>query len=211
MIYEAVDHSAPIRQGDIFVRLPKTEISLQDLTILNDSDELVKTSWSDLADASDELEFVAVLGIEAVTAIVITQDCDASRGKYISLCQISKFEEATNLTTPSSPDKWQSFIVKFCRTNPRFFYLPVDNNIGFKERMVTDFRDVIRLPLEDLRRLRTRRMCRLTRVASEHFRESIGQFYGRYPYNEWYPLTKEEFEAYAAKSQEEIQAYEWQK
>jgi hypothetical protein len=55
-------------------------------------------------------------------------------------------------------------------------------------------------------------MGRLNDVATEHFRESLGQFYRRYPYNEWYPLTPEEAAAYAdAKKLEAVELYEWQK
>ena len=87
-----------------------------------------------------------------------------------------------------------------------------DPSFGFLDRKAADFRSVIRLPLEELRNLRQYRVGQLNMVATEHFRESLGQFYRRYPYNEWYPLTKEEAESYAQdKRLEPTDLYEWQR
>lgn len=34
------------------------------------------------------------------------------------------------------------------------------------------------------------------RTAYEHYREKIAEYFRRYPYDEWYPLSKEEFKVY---------------
>lgn len=63
--------------------------------------------------------------------------------------------------------------------------------------MAVDFGEIVsiaRCDIED--NLRELRKCRLNKVAYEHYRECIAQYYRRYPYDEWYPLNKEEFEAY---------------
>ena len=77
-------------------------------------------------------------------------------------------------------------------------------------RLAADFRVIIRVPRVDLENMRDRRLCRLNALAKEHFRESLGQFFRRYAYNEWYPLTRDEFQAYSDDSPEEIRPYPWQ-
>lgn len=97
------------------------------------------------------------------------------------------------------------------KENLRYFYLPPDPAIGFGERMAADFRVIIRVPREDLLNLRHYRLGRLNNVAYEHFRESLAQYFRRYPYNEWYPLTREEVDEYSKGCEESIEKYEWQK
>ena len=48
-------------------------------------------------------------------------------------------------------------------------------------------------------------------VACPHFRERVAEFFRRYPYNEWYPLDKEEFLEYEKSQDEAIEKYEWQR
>jgi len=67
------------------------------------------------------------------------------------------------------------------------------------------------VPMWDLMDLRKFRVGTLNSVANEHFRECLGHFFRRYSYNEWYPLTQEQFLAYReSKKSEEITPYEWQ-
>ncbi|HUW31054.1 MAG TPA: hypothetical protein VM223_05525, partial [Planctomycetota bacterium] len=65
---------------------------------------------------------------------------------------------------------------------------------------------VLRLDLEALRH---RRRGRLNDVALAHFRERVAEFYRRYPYNEWYPLNKDELKAYL-KDHPGSEPYRWQ-
>jgi len=62
--------------------------------------------------------------------------------------------------------------------------------------MAVDFLSTLRIPREDLENLRHLRRGRLNSTADEHFRERVAEFFRRYAYNEWYPFSKDEFEAY---------------
>jgi hypothetical protein len=213
MIYQAADPADPIRQGDIFRNVPHLELSLARLAIVGE-DEPEVTTWQSIIESGDPEPVTALVAVEPVHAIVITQDCDAARGRHLCLAQIDKFLDVTGkrTTPPATAKKWMSLLTEHSRTNLRYFYLPADEALGFAERMAADFRSIIRLPREELVQLRRYRMGRLNDMATEHFRETLGQFYRRYPYNEWYPLNKEEAAAYAeAKKPEDIELYDWQK
>lgn len=214
MIYEVPSPDAPIQQGDIFRGVPRIEISLEALSVLEEDEQLEKKTWKDILSGIDPARpetVTAVLPIKPVLAIVITQNCDAARGHSISLCEIDSYlTEKEN--PPTTPKKWQSKIMEDVRKIPRLFYLPADESIGIGERMAVDFRSVLRVPRTDLKAMREHRIARLKHVANEHFRETLAQFFRRYPVNEWYPLTKEEFEAYAeAKKPEPVEPYAWQR
>ena len=62
--------------------------------------------------------------------------------------------------------------------------------------MAVDFLVTLRVPREDLEKLRSLRRGRLNAVADEHFRERIGEFFRRYPYDEWYALDEQEMSEY---------------
>jgi hypothetical protein len=83
--------------------------------------------------------------------------------------------------------------------------------MGFAEPMVANFGIVIRVSRIDLEELRENRIGRLNDVAIAHFRESFSQFFRRYAYDEWYPLSKDQFDAYAADYSEAIKPYPWQR
>jgi len=209
MIYDRVEAGAPLQQGDIFRHVPRVDLALAPLVIIEEDEQPRKTNWSDLESGS---EVVAVLPVKSVMAVVVTQNCDARRGEYITLCQIDGFLAAIGQhTPPKNADKWQRLILTQARTNHRLFYLPTDERFGIKEPLAVDFRVIIRVPRDGLEQLRGYRAARLNEVALDHFRESFSHFFRRYAYNEWYPLTKEEFEAYAAPQDETIDAYPWQK
>ncbi len=84
--------------------------------------------------------------------------------------------------------------MKQCRANLRYFYLPASKENGFEDRMAADFRTIVQVAREDLERLKKLRIGRLNEIACQHFRETLSQFFRRYPYDEWYPLTGEELE-----------------
>ncbi len=211
MIYESVKIDDPIRQGDIFRNVPRVDLSLADLVVVDDDDSR-QTTWRDLVlEGSATQGIAAVLPVKAVTAIVITQDCDAVRGKYLSLCQMDEYLTSIGQKDPpKSPKKWQSLIVEQARTNPRLIYFPAAPEKGINERMAVDFRVILRLPRTDLEALRESRIGRLNPIATEHFRETLAHFFRRYAFNEWYPLTNEEFEEYAKERRELIEPYAWQ-
>ena len=76
--------------------------------------------------------------------------------------------------------------------------------------MAVDFLVTIRVPREDLENIRSRRCGRLNKVADEHFRERIGEFFRRYPYDEWYALDEQEMDAYT-KEYPDTKPFQWQK
>ncbi len=67
----------------------------------------------------------------------------------------------------------------------------------------------LRVPRAELEEVRYLRKGRLNNVADEHFRERIGEFFRRYPYDEWYPLDQDEMEAYI-KEYPDIRPFPWQ-
>lgn len=212
MIYSAVDQNEPIKQGDIFRGIPRVDFSLSAIAVVDDEEGQRRTTWRDLLDENGEHAAVAaVVPMKSVDAIVITQDCDAMRGEYLCLCQIDEFLAARKVkTAPKNAKAWKNDIVRHSKTNQRWFYLPADPSFGFPQRMAADFRVILRVPRLDLDAMRDLRVGRLNDVGTEHFRESLGQFFRRYPYNEWYPLTKQEFEAYVESCPEQVQPYPWQ-
>ncbi|MGA3079435.1 MAG: hypothetical protein ABSG56_37880 [Bryobacteraceae bacterium] len=208
MIYETVAADRPIRQGDIFRHVPRVDMSLTSLPVVED-DGTREENWQTIELNS---EVTAVLSVKSVTGIVITQNCDAQRGEYICLAQVDPFLAVLGEEKqPRNPDKWQSLIIRQAKTNFRLFYLPADETVGFSEPMVADFRIILRVSHIDLENFTDKRVGALDRVAGEHFRESIAHFFRRYAYNEWYSLTKEQFEAYSRRCEEPLEPFPWQK
>jgi hypothetical protein len=213
MIYEAVSSDQPIKQGDIFCSIPRVELSLSRMMVIDSGSlEPREVSWRDMIDEGQgSVSTAAVFPMKSVDAIVITQNCDAARGEHICLSEIGRFTDfLSQKTPPTTPGKWKDLIIRQSRMNLRFFYLPPDPSSGFADRMAADFRTILRIPRRELEDLRDLRKVRLNTVATEHFRETLAQFFRRYPYNEWYPLTKEEFAAYTAACPEAVQPYPWQ-
>ena len=97
MIYEYPAPTVPIRQGDIFAGLPRVDVSLRTLAIIDDQNRTAEASWADMAAAGKEI--TAVLPVRPVTAIVITQDCDTIRSRDISLCEIQSFRDVEGKAT----------------------------------------------------------------------------------------------------------------
>lgn len=212
MIYEAVGSTEPIQQGDIFCNIPRVDFSLSALAVIDEDDAPKAMTWRDALTSNPNVPISAVLAVKPVTAIVITQNCDATRGQTLSLCQIEDYLVATNQTSPPRDAKaWQRLLMRMSRQNPRFFYLPMDANFSLNAKSAVDFRVVLPVPRLDLESMRDLRIARLNKVALEHFREALSHFFRRYAFNEWYPLTREEFTAYAEQAGEEVTAFDWQK
>lgn len=207
MIYEFPDTSAFIRQGDIFVGLPLVNISLNKVIVVGEKGES-EEKWADIAPRGESVYII--VPARPVAAIVATQDCDAIRSRYITLCEIRSF---TNVELKSkdttSANKFQKLITQQARINQKWFYLPPDSRVGFLEKMAVDFMVTLRLPRAELEELKELRKGRLNKVADEHFRERIGEFFRRYPYDEWYPLNQKELAAYQ-KDHSDVQPFPWQ-
>ncbi len=196
MIYSYPMQDQPIRQGDIFIDLPRMDISLQRMLIVDEVEERV-ASWSDLDWNAAPIKII--VPVRSVAAIVVTQDCDAIRSPDITLCEIRTFAEVEKkCEKTSAPSKWKDIITQQARVNLKWFYLPPDPQMGFTQKMGVNFLVTLRIPREDLELLRSNRRGRLNDLADEHFRERLSDFFRRYPYDEWYPLNKEEFAAYSS-------------
>jgi hypothetical protein len=211
MIYEFPDESEPIRQGDIFYPIPNLTIDLDQIPILDKEGVPEVKKWEELS----EFPSSATIAIGQAWGIVASQDCDTARSQTISLFTISPIEITTG-NKDEYKDKsahwWMERITKKSKIDrDKWFYLPPDAQLGFSERMVVVFQNILQLQRANLdSRKEILRKGRLNKEADEHFRESIAQFFRRYPYNEWYPLNKEEFEAYAEDKKEFIPPYPWQ-
>lgn len=201
MIYDYPAIDEPIRQGDIFVTLPRIDLSLSRIALIagSSSKEIVETNWNDVLDSTTlgTEPPVAALALRPVAAIVATQDCDALRAQDITLCEIRPFREVERKSKDTkSPKSWVNILTQQARINLKWFYLPPDGRIGFSDKMAVDFMVTLRLQREDLERLRALRKARLKRLALEHYRERLSEFFRRYPYDEWYALDAEEMRSY---------------
>jgi len=211
VIYEKLEAAEPIRQGDIFRNVPQLELPpLQAIPVVAE-DKIEQSAWSEIANERSAISCVAA--IRSVTAIALTQDCDAVRAREISLCEIGRFVEVEPRSKDATrPKSVVSLVTQHARVNQKWFYLPLDADFGFAERMAVDFRSILRVPRTDLELMRAdHRVGRLTDVALKHFRERAAEFFRRYPYDEWYPLNSEELAAYRGDKVEPIEPYPWQR
>jgi hypothetical protein len=196
MIYEYPEQAASLRQGDIFVGIPRIELSLQKVLLAEAAGERI-AKWEELAGQSRPVNII--VPVRPVAAIVATQDCDTIHSRDITLCEIREFRDVERKSKDTStPKSWKNIITQQARINQKWFYLPPDERIGFVDKMSVDFLVTLRVPRADLELLRSLRKGRLNEIADEHFRERLAEFFRRYPYDEWYPLNKEELDAYMA-------------
>ena len=207
MIYEFPELSAPIRQGDIFLGLPRVDISLNAIVVAGESGESVE-KWADIARKNLPVEII--VPVRPVFAIVATQDCDAIRSRDITLFEIRHYKDVERKSKDTVlPKKWKDIITQHARINLKWFYLPPDDRVNFTEKMGVDFLVTLRVPRAELEELRDLRKGRLNKIAYEHFREKISEFFRRYPYDEWYPLDKDELAVYL-KDYPDIKPFDWQ-
>jgi len=212
VIYEVVEAPAPIRQGDIFREVPRVELPpLREIPLVR-GEAIERSSWREIAD-SKAGRVSCIAAIRSVVAIVLTQDCDAVRAAEICLCEIGPFAQVERMAkSASTPKAIVSIVTKHARVNQKWFYLPIDPLFGFNERMAVDFQSPLSVLRPDLEEMRaTHRVGRLTKVAREHYRERAAEFFRRYPYDEWYPLNRDELAAYRIEKPEPIEPYPWQR
>lgn len=211
MIYVPVGPDTPIRQGDIFKNIPRVDLDLSDLSVISREGTVeFARDWSSLAESHDRITVSAA--IKPVYAIVITQDCDAVRIDDVALCEIDRFAAVERMAeTALKPKSMVGLITKQSRLNLKWFYLPPDPTLGFTERMAADFQTIISTSRSYLEKhIAHLRLGRLNNIAGEHFRERASEFFRRYPYDEWYPLDKAEFELYRQEKPEPIVPFPWQ-
>lgn len=210
MIYCFPSKEEPIRQGDIFRWIPSVDLSLSKMACLDEENNPDEKDWKSLVPFAPESSILVLVPVRPVLGIVASQDCDSARGKDITFCEIRPF---TSFEKSDNPKGWMKIITQHARQNWKWFYLPPDDRLGFKEKMAVDFRlvtKVDRLELESLCALL--RVGRLNDVALAHFRERISDFFRRYAYNEWYPLNTEELAEYQKDKKVTVDpVYEWQR
>jgi hypothetical protein len=221
MIYVKPSQDDLIKQGDIFCKVPKIDFNLTSLPCLIEG-QIHDKSWLDIINEKfiDENQITRIVAsIKPVWGIVITQDCDAIRENYLTLCEIKEFTDvegtAKSIDTAKSNEKkidiFINIIKRQARINFKWFYLPPDSNLGFEKRMGVDFLTTLRIKREDLLNSRNLlRKGRLNDISKEHLRDRLANFYGRYPYDEWYSLNKEEFAFYKSKHPD-AEPFDWQK
>ena len=216
MIYVYLSASEPIRQGDIFRCLPKTELLLgpENLPLILEptEDGTHEVDWMQVSRSQSGKPQLTTASVRSVTGIVITQDCDALRCENIALCEVRRFDAVEGKYNESTrPHKFVKIVTQHARVNQKWYYLPPDPKMGF-DRMAVDFTSVFEVPRVMLAKHReTLRLGRLNdKVAWPHFRERVSQFFRRYPYNEWYPFTSDEVDLYESGFPTLVKRYPWQ-
>jgi|ERR1043165_2281996 hypothetical protein len=208
MIYDFPEPSSPICQGDIFIGVPILDLPDDELSVIDDKGVAQALPWEEFA--SDGQTVSALIAVRPTIAIVGTQECDAIRAPNITLFEVRPFRDVERKSKDTSkPSKWVPIITQHVRVNQKWFYLPADERIGFTEKMGADFLTPIRIPRLALERLISFRKGRLNEVAGQHFRERLAEFFRRYAYDEWYPLTREELAEYQ-KNHPDAEPFPWQ-
>jgi hypothetical protein len=213
VIYEAVDPDEPVRQGDIFARIPRIDVNLSRLVAISPTLGPNIGTWVDL-ERLDEPATIAATA-RPVMAIVISQDCDATRSEDISFCEVRPFEKVDGKAKGFAnlkPKSRLNIITTHARVNQKWFYMPPSAAFGIQEHMAVDFRIPIRVLRENVEDMRpTNRVGRLNDVAYAHFRERISEFFRRYPYDEWYALDRDELNEYPAFKAGYAEPFPWQR
>ena len=208
MIYDLPELSSPISQGDIFIGVPILDLPDDELPAIDDQDIPHTLPWEAFASAGEKV--TAVITVRPTIAIVGTQECDALRAPNITLFEVRPFRDVERKSKDTSkPSKWVPILTQHARINQKWFYLPADEKIGFSEKMAADFLTPLRIPRIALERLTGFRKGRLNEVARQHFRERLAEFFRRYAYDEWYPLTPEELAEYQ-KNYPDAEPFPWQ-
>ena len=208
MIYDFPEPSSPICQGDIFIGVPILDLADDELSVIDDKGGAQILPWAEFA--SDGQTVRALIAVRPTIAIVGTQECDAIRAPNITLFEVRPFRDVERKSKDTSkPSKWVPIITQHARVNQKWFYLPADERVGFTAKMGADFLTPIRIPRIALERLISFRKGRLNEVAGQHFRERLAEFFRRYAYDEWYPLTRDELAEYQ-KSHPDAAPFPWQ-
>ncbi|MBA3765610.1 MAG: hypothetical protein H0W99_01225 [Acidobacteria bacterium] len=209
MIYDLPEPSSPISQGDIFIGVPILSLPVDRIPTIDDQDNVQILSWEDFASAGETV--IGIVAVRPTIAIVGTQECDALRAPSITLFEVRPFRDVERKSKDTNKSsKWVPIITQHARVNQKWFYLPADEQLGFLEKMGVDFLTSISIPRIALERLIGFRKGRLNETARQHFRERLAEFFRRYAYDEWYPLTREELTEYQ-KNNPEAAPFPWQK
>ena len=205
MIYIIPSPTDPIRQGDIFLPLPRPLNRLAAIQI-HGKKGIEASTWMDCEKPTEGIQITCT--VVPCWAIVSSQDCDCARGgDSITFLQITN----NPLKEEANAEKRVKTIVRADRLNEKGLYLPPDGT-HFKSRMQVDFGSSFQINREDISNaLGSLRVLRLNEIALQHYREKLAQYYRRYAYDEWYALNKEEFNIYNEYQGGEIPPFPWQK
>jgi len=218
MIYEFPASSAPIKQGDIFIDIPRVKFELSNtLSVLEKGEggkvSSISISWEEVV-LKKIKDVVAFFGINLVPAIVATQSCEAQRKEYVTLCEVVELTEIgafKEYHKQNDKNKVKNLLINERKIH-NFFYLPPDDILGFETCKAIQFSDTIRIPRNVLETIKDNRKARLNDTAYEHFREKLSNYYRRYAFNEWYMLNKDELREYEHFSElKPDQLYPWHK
>lgn len=212
MIYEAVEAGEEIKQGDIFIDVPVPDFTFgaRGISIFEPATkESSLITWQGILD--EKKDRLALVPIRLISGVIINQDCDASREERLCLAEIDEFEKVCGENLSSSPVKAIRYLTKKAKINLKWFYLPIDPLVGFSTRKAADFCSLYPVYRDDLKKMIQQRKGRLKSPADEHFREKLSEFFRRYAYNEWYPLTKAECDIYDSDNSGSNSRYDWQR
>lgn len=200
MIYEKAKPTDPLRQGDLLRPLPLISVKLDSVQYLDTDGNTEQVPWTSETSREGDL----VVHVNPTFGIVATQDCDAEHAPLITFFEIREFLSVENQQPPASPSAerllrwWVDRIITKSKENLNRFYLPADSSFGIDERMAIDFNTIFQTSRDGLvGQLGKLRIGRLIPEAYQHYRESVAQYFRRYPVDEWYPLTRAEFEWYS--------------
>jgi hypothetical protein len=194
MIYIYPDANDKVKQGDIFLGIPKV-ICPPSFSVVGENNGTEVLPWEDVVREGKEI--TAIVGITSAIGIVASQNCDVERAPNIMLCEILNVGEIhRSITAKNTQQNIIKEIFSQLAKSSSWFYLPRDDKAGFSDRMGVDFMSTFSIPREQLNQWRRYRKARLNHEAYEHFRERLSFFFHRYAFREWYPLNKEEIEYY---------------
>lgn len=169
------------------------------------------------ANSASTSDIGVLVTVRPAVAIVLTQDCDGLRSPLITLAEVRDFKTVERFLKDQQPGSknWVKRVTSTAKVNQKWFYLPADGGLGFQIPMGADFTSTATIERAGLETLRDGyRIGRLNSVALPHFRERLSDFFRRYAYDEWYPLTKAELDIYREDKKgsfEDIPPYPWQK
>src|SRR5205823_5139693 len=150
--------------GDIFIGVPILDLPDDELPAIDDKGAVRTLSWEEFASAGEKVS--AIIAVRPTIAIVGTQECDALRAPNITLFEVRPFRDVERKSKDTNkPSKWVPIITQHARINQKWFYLPIDEKVGFSEKMGADFLTPIRIPRIALERLINFRKARLNEIA----------------------------------------------
>lgn len=144
MIYEYPDVAALIRQGDIFVGLPRVEVSLGRIPVMEEDGSQTHRDWREIAALHEEV--TAILPVRPSLRwwrhrIAMRRTPETSR--YVRSARSGKSSESQPKRLPPRSGRTSS---PSTHINQKWFYLPPDERIGFTDKIAVNFMVTLRVP-----------------------------------------------------------------